>query len=1036
MNKYKTLSKILLNVFSMLFGAVMLAGTILNECGPAVTAALGVAAQRIEYDEEAQKKLEENPLSFEYYASDFNSVKEVKENGKRMIEEIVAEGTVLLKNENGALPLTEGSKLSLFSMSSVDLVYAGTGSSGTNTDPAVDLKSALTDVGFSVNNELWNWYKNNYGLYGRGAAGGGVGQTFNIKDAAWDDITTDAKTDKDYGDAAIFVLARLGGEGADLTIEGGNKDDMTNGNYLELSPKEKTVLTALKEQKDRGTFNKIIVIMNSANQVQCDFVNDPTYGIDGMLWCGGLGATGANAVADILAGKVNPSGRLANTFWTKHLYNPVYANWGYYEYPETVLPTSYNAHKRSNTYVVYQEGIYNGYRYTETRYEDVVLGTDGAGAFEYDEVVAYPFGYGLSYTDFDYSDFKAEKNSKDDLFDVSVTVTNVGQKAGKEVVQVYLQKPYTDYDVENSVEKAAVELVGYTKTKLLNAGESERVRISVQGRMLASYDAYGARTCILDAGDYYFATGNNAHGALNNILAAKKYTTSDGMAAEGEEELTYVHTISAFNCEKYAVSTIAMERGIKADRTEITNRFDDVDVNLYEGRGNNYVQYVTRSNWEGTVTFGFDENYKKLDSYVNLIVTPEMKQDILPPTVETDDVEYPTYESTDTSWSLIDLRAYSDEDEDVTNDKAIEYDNPMWDELLDELSMQQTATLLLDGYRRTVAVGAPINKPTTIDHNGATGPVRPYGDNAENNNGLAVRLDDPDKDEKPALYPSNGLCAASYNDELIEEYGRAWGEDCLWAGYSGIYGPGLNIHRGAYCGRAFEYYSEDGLLTGLIAGALTRGLEKKGVYVYLKHCFLNDQETYRVGICTWANEQSMREIYLRGFQLAIEEGGADCVMTGFNRLGLKWTGHQGFCNNVLRDEFGMMGFAVSDYYNAYMTLPAAILAGNDLPDGPTPNYNTAGQFDEFLSGNGNYGELAWAMRESAHRILYTVVNSNAMNGKTSGMKVIPITPWWQTAVVIADVVFGVLCAASIGFFVTVQIQVSKKKLCKKLQTDI
>lgn len=1006
--------KALTNISAIVFGVIMLGGTILYECGPAVTAALGCETQRLEYDEEAEKKLEEDPLAFEYFKSDFDSVAEVKENGKEIIEKVVGEGSVLLKNENEALPLKEGERsVSLFSMSSVDLVYAGTGSSGTNTSGTVDMKTALTRAGVQINETLWNWYKSNYSTYGRGAAGGSVGASFSIKDASWNKITTEAKTDSTYGDAAIFVLARLGGEGKDLTISGGSTTDMTNGNYLELSPNEKTVLSALKEEKDRGTFKKIIVIMNSANPVQCDFIDDPAYDIDAMLWCGDLGATGAYAVADILVGNINPSGKLADTFWAKHRYNPVYANWGSYNYPSTVIPSSYSRAGNSNTYVVYQEGIYNGYRYTETRYEDYVMGNGEAGEFNYEEVVSYPFGYGLSYTQFEYTDFEYKKNVKEDVFEVSVTVKNVGTEvAGKEAVEIYLQKPYTDYDIQYKVEKASVELVGYGKTNILQPGESEKITVRVDGSMLASYDGYGARTYIVDDGDYYFATGNNAHEALNNILAAKGYGVGDGMTEPGNDNLAKVYTVDKFDETKYATSTKAMENGIKDDKTEITNRFDDTDLNLYEGRGENEVTYITRNNWEGTVKLGFDENYKSLSNNVKITVTDQMKQDILPPTVEEDDVDYPTYGSTETAWSLIDLRAYSDGDDDVTNDKPIEYNNPMWDQLLDEMTREQCATLLLDGFRRTVAVGAPINKPTTIDHNGATGPVQPYGDNAKNNNGLAVRLDDPDKSEKPSLYPSNGLCAATYNDVLMEEYGRAWGEDCLWAGYSGIYGPGLNIHRGAYCGRAFEYYSEDGVLTGLISGAMTRGLSEKGVYVYLKHCFLNEQEKNREGICTWANEQSIREIYLRGFQLAIEKGGADCVMTGFNRLGLKWTGHQGFCNTVLRAEFGMMGFAVSDYYDGYMTLAPAIIAGNDLPDGPTPNRDTAGQLDQFLDESKNYGELAWAIRESTHRILYTVAQSNAMNGKPAGTKIIPVTPYWQPMVdnaqMISGAVFG-LC---------------------------
>ena len=1016
-------AKVLTNVFAWLFGLLMLGGVILNANAAAVSGFLKATIQRTEINEEDAQKLEENPLAFEYYPSAFDSVAEVKKNGEELTEKVVAEGTVLLKNENDALPLTEGNrKVSLFSISSVDLVYAGTGSSGTNTSESVDMKTAMERAGFTINEELWNWYSDNVKTYGRGSAGGTVGQTFAVKDASWSQIGTDAKTDSEYGDAAIFVLSRNGGEGADLTIKGGSTSDMTNGNYLELSPNEINVLSQLKALK--GTvFDKIIVVMNSANQVQCDFVDDPAYGIDALVWCGDLGATGAYAVADILAGNVNPSGRLADTFWTEHRYNPVYANWGAYNFSGSV------SSGKSNTYVVYQEGIYNGYRYTETRYEDVMLGRPGAGDFNYEDVVAYPFGYGLSYTQFTYDKFDVKYQSFTDTFEITVSLRNTGTVPGKEVVQVYLQKPYTEYDADNGVEKAAVELVGFAKTDMLDPQEPATVTVQVDGKYLASYDSYGAKTYIVEKGDYYFATGTDAHDALNNILALKESSSS-----YGNKNMASLHHENEFDAKTYATSTKAMEAGLRDDPVAITNQFDNADLNLYEGRGDNSVTYATRYNWEGTLKLGLSETHTDLGNQVVVKGTDQMREDVKVPQLEKDDMEYPTYGSTDTAYVLADMRAYSDSDDDVTNDKPIEFDNELWDDLLDQLTWDDTVTLLVDGFRRTVSLGAPINKPTAIDHNGATGPVQSYGDNGNSNDlenstnqGLAIRLDDPDKNEKPTLYPCNGLCAATYNVELMREYGRAWGEDCLWAGYNGLYGPGLNTHRGAYCGRAFEYYSEDGVLTGLIAAAMTEGMAEKGAYVYLKHCFLNDQERNREGICTWANEQTIREVYLRGFQIAIEDGGADCVMTGFNRLGMLWTGHQGFCNTVLHDEFGMTGFAVSDWYQSYMALGPAVLNGNDLPDGT----RSKSDLDQYKEG---YGELAWAMRDAAHRILYTVVQSNAMNGKTSSTRIVPVTPWWSYLVTGLQVGSGVLLAASAALL-GVMIIVEKKNMSIQQQTD-
>lgn len=1022
------LSKVLANVFAILFGIIIVVNIIMKENAPQINSSLGAETQRIEYNEEDAKILAENPFAFEYYPSSFNSVADLKAASEKLVEEVVGEGTTLLKNENNALPLSKGDSVNLYSVSSVNLVHAGSGSSGTNTSGKVELKTALedSDVGLKVNEDLWNWYKKNAkvngGSYGAQVATGTVGQLFDIDEAPWSAIDS-SKNNK--AEAAIFVLSRNGGENADVKINTGS-GDYANKNYLELSPNEKAVLEEIKALKG-NTIDKIIVLMNTANPVQCDFVDDDRYGIDAMLWCGDLGANGANAVADILIGNINPSGKLSDTFWKNHNYNPVYANWG---------PTTYSGNSigsgNNNTYVVYQEGIYNGYRYTETRYEDYVLGNGNAGDFNYEDVVSYPFGYGLSYSSFEYSNLKVIEplsGAKERIYTINVTVKNSGNVAGKEAVEIYLQKPYTAYDIQNNVEKASVELVGFGKTAKLDPGQTETLTISVPEKYFASYDAYGAKTYIVDEGDYYFAVGNGAHDALNNVLSLKGKAIRDGMTEDGESSLAYKVHIAKFDDVTYSTATIAQERGVTEEVTKITNQFDNTDINLYSGKGSNSVTYISRNNWTETVKFGYTADHAKLSNQVVLTGTDEMKSDISP-TVEKDDRGYPTY-GAQNGLTLASLRAYTDDDDDVTNDKPIEYDNEAWDKLLDQLTWEDTVTLLEDGYRRTVAIES-IGKPETIDHNGATGPVQPYNDNSgisspddvtadalskSTNQGLAVRKGDEDMKLKPTLYPCNGLCASTYNEELIVRYGEIWGEDCLWSGYNGLYGPGLNIHRGAYGGRAFEYYSEDGFLTGKIASALTKGMASKGAYVYLKHCVLNDQEQNREGICTWANEQSIREIYLRGFQIAIEEGGAQCVMTGFNRLGAKWTGHQGFLNNVLHNEFGMTGFAVSDYYKSYMSLPFGILNGNDLPDGPNPYGDSKGQLDKYApdaSGNGDYGELAWAMRESAHRILYTVVQSNAMNGKTASTRYIPLTPTWVTLLdgvtITAGVLFGVSAA--------------------------
>lgn len=355
----------------------------------------------------------------------------------------------------------------------------------------------------------------------------------------------------------MFVLSRSGGEGIDSTIYNGDKSDFGDGNYLKLSPTERDVLKNLKALKGTA-FNHIIVLLNFANQVQLDFVEE--YGVDALLWVGNYGEVGAYAIGDLLAGNVNPSGRLADTFWREHWLNPVHANFA------TLIDTTNNAsqwnmstNSKSVRSIVYQEGVYMGYRYTETRYEDKTLGTEKTGDFDYSAAVAYPFGYGISYTDFTYSDFSAARVSAsgktEAYYNVSVKVTNTGSRAGKEVVQLYAQKPYTDYDKQYGIEKPAVELVGFAKTKTIKPGDSETVNITVNERDLATYDSYNARTYILEDGRYYLTVAKDAHAAVNNVLAAKEKTTEDGMTAAGSKNMVYSE-LKQYSDELYSHSAV------------------------------------------------------------------------------------------------------------------------------------------------------------------------------------------------------------------------------------------------------------------------------------------------------------------------------------------------------------------------------------------------------------------------------------------------------------------------------------------------
>ena len=973
MKKMNLISKIFFNIFVIIFGITTIGSDIALANAGAITAFLGQSTQQIINDGSSESII----MNF----SDFSSIKELQAHASAITSKVTEEGAVLLKNDNNALPLSSGAKVNLYSSSSVNYIYSGGGSSFAKKADFISLKEGLESSNFQVNQDLWNWYAENPSYFGDHTSNTSSDKAaYTIKDAKWDDINTAAKSNE--AEAAIFVLSRYGTEATDLKFTGGSATDYSNGNYLELSPTEIDVLKNLKALKDAGKISKIIVLLNSVNQVECDYINDPAYGIDAVLWVGIGGTSGTLGIGRILSGEVSPSGKLTDTYWTSHHYNPVYANFGSYDNEGEVLSTANGG--KSNRYVVYQEGIYLGYRYTETRYEDIVLGTANAGDFKYSDVVAYPFGYGLSYTTFKYTNMSVSENTKDDIYTVTVTVTNTGLVAGKESVQVYLQQPY----IQGGVEKASAELVGYGKTALLQPGESETVSIEVDGRWFASYDAYGAKTYVLDAGNYYLTVATDAHNAVNNILAHKAKNgvsvNTDKMVGAGNDSLVW-KTEKAEDKVTYSTS--------KATGNAITNQFDNADLNLY-GAANtaNHVEYISRNNWQGTVKLGMTESHALLNNQVIVTVTPEMVEDGKKGSqkIEKDDVAYPTY-GADNNMTLASLITIVD-----GKPQFVSFDDERWDALLDQLTWEDTVMLLSNGLRKTFGIDS-IGKPVTIDGNGALGPVGgtnySYNDNENaGTNRFAFLYGDPDMESSPISYPCAALIAATMNDELAFELGSIIGEDCLWAGYSGLYGFGCNMHRGTYNGRAFEYYSEDPILSGYITASQVEGIRSEGVYVYMKHAILNEQEKNREGVNTWSNEQTIRQIYARPFQIAIEEAGAENLMTGFNRIGVQWTSQHGFINNVFRDEFGMQGFAVSDYWqNGYMDLVGGILGGCALPDGDTANNAESSALYKYSEG---YGTLAWAMREEAHRILYVVVNSVAMNGYSASTRFVSITPMW------------------------------------------
>ena len=997
MNKvFKTTSKVLANTFTILFGVITVGSSIALDNASAINGAFNIPVQKVVIDENAEIK--------SYYDSDYFDVEDLRKASEDIVEEVMSEGLVMLKNDNNALPLKSNATISLYSANSVNFVYTGGGSSGANTKAvkkATTLKSGLEKSGFTVNKDLWDFYSSHEEYWQGTDFSGNQSQnkSYRTKDAPWSELPN-AKNNK--ADAAIVVLSRSAGENRDM-FESKNEVLDDSNNYLALSSNEKDILTNLKKLKDNGTIKKIIVLMNSANQIQCDFVDNKEYSIDSLLWCGTTGSTGTIAIGKVLAGKVNPSGNLSTTFFYKHSANPVYYNIGATEYGNASNITSYR-NGENKYYVAYQEGIYNGYKYTETRYEDSILNKENVGDFDYSKVVKYPFGYGLSYTSFKWSNYKVEKKENDE-YEVSIDVTNVGKVEGKDVVELYLQKPYTQYDINNKIEKPSVELVGFKKTKSLAPNETENIKIKVNEKYFASYDSYKAKTYVIGSNDnkdnYYLTVASDAHNAINNILKKKNYNV-DGdatlvsnpiyIAFDDKKYSTNEHIVSAN--EKFKQEYEGQKKNFGVDK--ITNQFDNTDYLLYDKidakttNGENAL-YVTRNNWSGT-----------LNKTIKISVKDGYDNDQKVQTISKDNIKYPTYGSTLTSYSLIDLREYED-------NRLIEYDNELWSQLLDQLTYDDYINLLSDGLRTTKLI-EKINAPTTCEQNGSVGPIQAYGYNSTDNifEGYA-KFFESGVGEYPTIFTCNGIVAATFNTDLMERLGAQIGEESLWVGYAGIYGYGINLLRGAYNGRAFEYYSEDGFLTGITSGYETKGTQAKGVYVILKHGVLNDQETNRYGICSWANEQTIRENYLLPIEIAINVGDEMQMMglmTGLNRLGAKWTGVQGFTNTVCRAEFGMNGIIISDFWNkSYMSVEDGLLHGSDLPDGTT-DVEYLKQFSE------GYGELAWRMRESAHRILYTVVRSNQMNYISSGMKIIHVTPTWEKLLIGSQISITTIFAIS------------------------
>ncbi len=875
------------------------------------------------------------------------TLEEWKETADELVQETAEEGTVLLKNDNETLPLAEGSKVTLFGRSSVDLVLGGTGAGGIDESTAVTLKEAMESDGlFEINETMWDFYKtyDDQDGYTRsnGTYLGAAAEDIYVAEPSTDEYTDEVRESyEDYSDAAIVVFSRVGGEGSDMPT--GDFGDGTK--YLALQDAE---IAVLEEIQSSGVFDTVIVLINTSNAMELGWIDEEEYGIDAALWIGGVGQSGAMGVARILAGEINPSGHLVDTYAADSFSSPAMQNFGDFSYTNAdEINETIGESNNATNYVVYQEGIYVGYRYYETRYSDSVTDPEGtnatssAGAYmgdtwNYSDEVVYAFGYGLSYGSEDGEPYEQEIVSAtidETGGEITVRVTNTGTVAGKSVVQVYAQQPYTT----GGTEKSAIQLVGFDKTDELEPGESQEITIEIDADDFSTYDYETAQTYVLDAGDYYFALGNGAHDALNNILAAQGYTTDDGMTEDGDASLTVTWT----NDEQ-----VLLNESYSGE--EITNQFETASLEYYGIE----TEYLTRSDWS---TFP--------ESYTDLEATDEMIEDL--------DADG-NYEPGDSDTSSITTEA--DNGINIAQMADVDYDDELWDDFLDQLSVEDMVSLITQSGQLAIS---SIAYPDVYMKDGPAGQnVRTY-------------LED---DTAATGFCGEVVSASTWNRELLSRIGDAMAEDWIRTGTTGAYAPAVNIHRTPYSGRNFEYFSEDGYLSGEMAYEEVVAMQDRGVITFIKHLALNDQETNRQGVSTFSNEQAIREIYLKAFEKSFTEGEAQGTMGSFNRIGCVWSGaYAPLLQNVIRGEWGSL--AIIDTDMAVNTTLQSVGAG--LENGNTMWATSADTFyTAVLETAGSDLKMLTNMREACHILLYNVSRSIGINGISTTTVVKRVNPYW------------------------------------------
>lgn len=954
--------------------------------------------------------------SQEVFKADYANTKELIEASAALYEQVSAEGTVMLKN--AGLPLASGSKVTLLGLRSSDTMAFYTDSSV--REQTVTLFDAMNHAGFEVNptmHEVYNTLSGDERFSGGAenawsADGSKVinylkANLYGIEEGSESDyifcaaeptIAELTETDpnaessmKEYDDAAIIVLGRPNVEGGDY-YPGEKGIDPASGarNPFALTTDEKNLVEYAKKN-----FDKVVVLLNTVSNFElADLENDPE--IDGILWVGMPGNYGYNAVAKILKGEINPSGKLTDTYASDSASSPAMQNFGNYFYSNA--DEAVDGKLTAEHYVVQAEGIYQGYRYYETRYADCVMGQgnadsavgtfDSVNGWNYDQEVVYPFGYGLSYTTFEQTlnSLKVAEDHK--TVTARVTVTNTGSVAGKDAVQLYASAPYK----AGGTEKSAVQLLNYAKTDLLEPGESQTVEITADLQNLASYDYEDAQTYILDAGTYYFAVGNGAHEAVNNVLAAMGYTMENGMDAQGS--LQAVKSWDYQPAGGVDTTTFAVSK----NGTEVTNKLDNLDLNTYQKGA---VTYLSRSDWAATWPKSYD------DVSINTAMEIQLKNDTY--TIKTDD---------DTSGIV-----YGQKGNATFFDMAgKDYDDPSWDELLDQMDLQEAIRFMVYGNRSYREISSMGFLGATMTENGPFGFNMALSTNSRRGSSSFVDSDDEYASYNTCDSAAPAVVAATFNHELQYEIGKLWGNVSLFNGMPMLWGGAMNLHRTTYNGRNHEYYSEDPVLTGYAQSELVKGAYEKGMIIVIKHFAFNGQCSNQQGLSTWLNEQAARELELRAFQIVVEDGEAKGIMTSYNRAGATYSSaNKALITDVLKGEWGFRGYTITDWGTDYdyMTFKESVVAGStgfDFPEMPQQWSSYVTDTTNTFSGD---AEMLQSIRDAIHESLYTFANSNLINYVNSNTEYVVLNVWWRVlykSLKYVSLTGGILCAAGYVVF--------------------